>query len=130
MVGGGRPHRVSFHSTFWNRAQSCAETAAPQVSPGVVGRSLSSPRCLEAAGRRSAGVPGVAWLDLAAEAEQWEQDGLRMARWLHLEIGGEGTQEAWGGGHRSPGGRGLQVSSMCPRPGHWGLGGATEQAVT
>ena len=102
--GGGRPHPVSFHSTFWNRAQSCAEGAAPQVSPGVVGHSLSSPRCLEAAGRRSAGVPGVTWLDLAAEAEQREQAGLRTARWLHLEIGGRGAQEAWGGGHRSPGG--------------------------
>lgn len=27
-------------------------------------------------------VPRVAWLDLATEAEQWEQAGLRTARWL------------------------------------------------
>ena len=41
-------------------------------------------RCLEAAGRRSAGVPGVTWLDLAAEAEQREQAGFKTACWLHL----------------------------------------------
>lgn len=33
-------------------------------------------------------VPGVAWLDLAAEAQQREQAGLRTACWLHLETEG------------------------------------------
>ena len=40
-----------------------------------------------------------------------------------------GAQEAQGGGHRPPGGRGLQVSSTCPRPGHWGLAGGAAERV-
>ena len=44
-------------------------------------------------------VPGVAWLDLAAEAEQREQAGLRTARWLRLKTEGPRRPRVGATGH-------------------------------